>query len=76
MGKVYDHELHRLQNYSLIQEVFFEHLDMPGTVFDAGQRVGTRQMWPLRHGGDSESWNTSTGWDLINNLLNSLVYRY
>lgn len=39
MNKVYGHELHQLKNFSLIQEVFSEHLFLSGIVFHAGQTV-------------------------------------
>lgn len=39
MDKVYGHEFYQLKNFSLIQEVCFENLYIPGTVFHAGWRV-------------------------------------
>lgn len=39
VDKVYRHELRQVKNFSLIQEVVFEHLCVSGTVFHAGQTV-------------------------------------
>lgn len=73
---------YKVMNYSLINRIVlsfkecFEYVCVPGTVFNAEQTVGPRQMWPIPMQLTVASRNTRAGWNLKDNLFNPLFHRH